>query len=67
MNENTANSQERKNPAAQANGQEQDIGQLLQVRREKLAALQQDGKDPFKIINRILRPSSLKKCLLPEE
>lgn len=40
MNENTANSQERKNPAAQANGQEQDIGQLLQVRREKLAALQ---------------------------
>ena len=49
MNENTANSQERKNPAAQANGQEQDIGQLLQVRREKLAALQQDGKDPFKI------------------
>ena len=49
MNENTANSQERKNPAAQANGQEQDIGQLLKVRREKLAALQQDGKDPFKI------------------
>ena len=49
MNENTANSQERKNPAAQANGQEQEIGQLLQVRREKLAALQQDGKDPFKI------------------
>ena len=49
MNENTANSQERKNPAAQANGQEQDLGQLLKVRREKLAALQQDGKDPFKI------------------
>ncbi len=30
-------------------GQEQDIGQLLKVRREKLAALQQAGKDPFQI------------------
>ncbi|MDE6531345.1 MAG: lysine--tRNA ligase [Lachnospiraceae bacterium] len=27
--------------------QEQDIGQLLKVRREKLAALQENGKDPF--------------------
>ncbi|MCH5275099.1 MAG: lysine--tRNA ligase [Lachnospiraceae bacterium] len=30
-------------------GQEQDINQLLQVRREKLAALQEAGKDPFRI------------------
>ena len=29
--------------------QEQDIGQLLKVRREKLAALQEAGKDPFQI------------------
>ena len=28
---------------------EQDIHQLLKVRREKLAALQAAGKDPFKI------------------
>ncbi len=27
--------------------QEQDIHQLLKVRREKLAALQEAGKDPF--------------------
>ncbi|MBO4981821.1 MAG: lysine--tRNA ligase [Lachnospiraceae bacterium] len=31
------------------NVQEQDIHQLLQVRRDKLAALQEAGKDPFKI------------------
>ena len=29
--------------------QQQDIGQLLKVRREKLANLQQAGKDPFQI------------------
>jgi lysyl-tRNA synthetase class 2 len=29
---------------------EQDIGQLLQIRREKLAALQSAGKDPFQIV-----------------
>ncbi len=29
--------------------QEQDIGQLLKIRREKLAALQENGKDPFLI------------------
>ena len=29
--------------------QEQDVNQLLKVRREKLAALQEAGKDPFKI------------------
>lgn len=31
------------------NAQEQDINQLLKVRREKLAALQEKGKDPFEI------------------
>ena len=31
------------------NSQEQDINQLLKVRREKLAALQEAGKDPFLI------------------
>ena len=29
--------------------QEQDLNQLLKVRREKLAALQEAGKDPFRI------------------
>lgn len=29
--------------------QEQDLGQLLKVRREKLAALQEKGKDPFQL------------------
>ena len=29
--------------------QEQDVNQLLKVRREKLAALQEAGKDPFQI------------------
>lgn len=29
--------------------QEQDLGQLLKIRREKLAALQEAGKDPFLI------------------
>ncbi len=29
--------------------EEQDIGQLLKVRREKLATLQEAGKDPFVI------------------
>jgi len=32
-----------------ANVQEQDVNHLLQVRREKLASLQEAGKDPFKI------------------
>jgi len=30
--------------------QEQDPGQLLKIRREKLAALQEKGKDPFRIV-----------------
>ena len=29
--------------------QQQDINQLLKVRREKLADLQEKGKDPFQI------------------
>ena len=32
-----------------ANVQERDIHQLLKVKREKLANLQQAGKDPFQI------------------
>ncbi|MDI9242012.1 lysine--tRNA ligase [Fusibacillus kribbianus] len=35
--------------AEQKKTQEQDIGQLLKVRREKLAGLQAEGKDPFQI------------------
>ena len=35
--------------AGQKNGQEQDINQLRKVRREKLATLQEAGKDPFQI------------------
>ena len=37
--------------ANQKNGQqpEQDLNQLLKVRREKLAELQANGKDPFVI------------------
>lgn len=41
----TQNKNEQQNNA----GQEQDINQLLKVRREKLAALQEAGKDPFQI------------------
>ena len=33
----------------QGNNQEQDLNQLLKVRREKLANLQEAGKDPFAI------------------
>ncbi len=35
--------------AQNTNVQEQDLNQLLKVRREKLAALQEAGKDPFQI------------------
>ena len=35
--------------AQNTNTQEQDLNQLLQVRRDKLAMLQEAGKDPFKI------------------
>ena len=33
----------------QKNVQEQDVNQLRKVRREKLANLQAEGKDPFQI------------------
>ena len=36
--------------AEQKKQQEQDLNQLLKVRREKLADLQANGKDPFKIV-----------------
>ena len=35
--------------AQNTNTQDQDLNQLLQVRRDKLATLQEAGKDPFKI------------------
>ena len=41
--------QQRSNQQTNNAGKEQDIGQLLKIRREKLAALQEAGKDPFKI------------------
>ena len=34
---------------AEQKKQEQDLNQLLKVRREKLAELQANGKDPFEI------------------
>ena len=36
-----------KNKKDQTGEQEQDLSQILQVRRDKLAALQAAGKDPF--------------------
>ena len=36
--------------AEQKMQQEQDVNQLRAVRREKLAQLQAEGKDPFKIV-----------------
>ena len=35
--------------AEQKNAQEQDLNQLRKVRREKLADLQENGKNPFLI------------------
>lgn len=40
---------EQGNQKTKGNGQEQDIHQLLKVRREKLADLQENGKNPFVI------------------
>ena len=40
---------EQQNQNKNANAKEQDIHQLLKVRREKLAELQAGGKDPFQI------------------
>ena len=37
--------------AEQNKKEEQDLNQLLKVRREKLAELQENGKDPFQITN----------------
>ncbi len=37
--------------AQQKNGQEPDINQLRKVRREKLADLQANGKDPYKVMS----------------
>lgn len=46
---NTNDNAERNNAQVQNKTQEQDIGQLLKVRREKLAALREEGRDPFTI------------------
>ena len=35
--------------AQQKNNAQQDVNQLLQIRRDKLASLQAEGKDPFQI------------------
>ncbi|MDD3369432.1 MAG: lysine--tRNA ligase [Lachnospiraceae bacterium] len=43
------NQAQNQNKQNQKGGQQQDINQLLKVRREKLAALQEAGKDPFQI------------------
>jgi len=43
------NEQKQAQGKAQKKAQEQDINQLLKVRREKLAALQEEGRDPFAI------------------
>jgi len=40
---------EQQNNQPQNNRPEQDINQLLRIRREKLAALQEVGRDPFRI------------------
>ena len=39
----------RRPEVAEQKKQEQDLNQLLKVRREKLAELQANGKDPFQI------------------
>ena len=39
--------EEKKNP--KTNGGQQDLNQLLQIRRDKLAQLIEDGKNPFEI------------------
>lgn len=41
--------QQKNQPQNNNGNKEQDLGQLLKIRREKLAALQEAGKDPFKI------------------
>ena len=48
-NEGKQNNKQQKNKQGNQNNAEQDINQLLKVRREKLAQLQEDGKNPFEI------------------
>ena len=36
--------------AEQKNTQEQDLNQILKVRREKLTALQEEGRNPFEVM-----------------
>ena len=43
------------NKQATPQDQEQDLSQVLKVRRDKLAALQKEGKDPFQ--QHQIRPS----------
>lgn len=43
------NNQQQNNKQGNQKNVEQDINQLLKVRREKLAQLQEDGKNPFEI------------------
>ena len=45
------------------NNQEVDTKQLLKVRREKLADLQERGKDPFQITKYDVTPWKLKNIL----
>lgn len=49
MNEITDNANMNNESTNQNMAQEQDLGQLLKIRREKLATLQAEGKDPFEI------------------
>ena len=46
---NKQNNQQQNNKQGNQKNVEQDINQLLKVRREKLAQLQEDGKNPFEI------------------
>ena len=41
--------QQKNQPQNNNSNKEQDLGQLLKIKREKLAALQEAGKDPFQI------------------
>ena len=43
------------------NEQQVDVNQLLKVRREKLADLQERGKDPFQITLKSLNVNMMKK------
>ena len=47
----------------QKKAQEQDLNQLLKVRREKLSQLQEEGRDPFQITKYDVTHHSM-DCLL---